>query len=58
MPEYDVTVKRLEKTFRVQAKNQDEAKEQGVDAFSYWFLDSQKDLSEIMNVEIHHVESD
>ncbi len=57
MPEFDITFS-FEKTFRVEAGNQDEAKEEAIDRFAYHFLDSQKDIDELMKVEIHHVESE
>ena len=56
MSEYDITFS-FEKTFRVDAKNQDKAKEEATDQFAYYFLDSQKDLDELMKIEIHHVEA-
>lgn len=55
MPEFDVTFS-FEHTFKVKAKNQDKAKEEAIDNFAYYFLDSQKDLDELMKIEIHHVE--
>ena len=57
MSEYDITFK-FEKTFRVHAKNQDTAKEEAIDKFTWYFLESQKDIDELMKIEIHHVESE
>lgn len=57
MSEYDITFK-FEKTFRVHAKNQDTAKEEAIDKFAWYFLESQKDIDELMKIEIHHVESE
>jgi len=59
MPEYDVTItlKPPEKTFRVEAKNKEKAKEEGTDAFARWLLDSQVDLDDLMTIEIHHAEA-
>jgi len=57
MPDFDVTFK-FEKTFRIEGvKNKVKAQEDGIDKVSFFLSDCQADVSELMNIEVHHVEA-